>query len=210
MTLAGLEVSDIAGLLGVGLMLFAYAASAITVRVLSRTDSTQSMVFWLLTLMALGSAALAWPDWVPVRREHWGWIAGVGIIGMAGQYAITEAFRHGEASVIAPLEYTALAWGLAFDALLWGVLPDRVTWIGAAIIIASGLYLMRHEREAVRLGGREDGLVLQFVQGISKLRVAGGEARMFGLWAEIFAQRRSALVRANGMKPPANPQPCPA
>ena len=124
-----------------------YAVSAITVRVLARTDSTQSMVFWLLTMMAVGSAALAAPHWVAIQPEHWIWIAGVGVIGILGQYAITEAFRHGEASVLAPIEYTALAWGLGFDLMLWGVLPDGVTWVGAAIIVASGIYLMRHERE---------------------------------------------------------------
>lgn len=72
--------------------------------------------------------------------------------------------------------------------------------VGGAALVTAALAVaqLRHEREAVRLGGREDGLVLQFVQGISKLRVAGGEARMFGLWAEIFAQRRSALVRGQG------------
>jgi drug/metabolite transporter (DMT)-like permease len=123
-----------------------YAVSAITVRVLARTDSTQAMVFWLLTFMSLGSVAIAWPGWVAIKPEHWILIAAVGVVGGLGQYAITEAFRHGEASVIAPLEYTALAWSLGFDALWWHQLPDNMTWVGAAIIVASGLYLMRHER----------------------------------------------------------------
>ena len=57
-----------------------------------------------------------------------------------------DAFRLGEASLIAPLEYTALVWGVALDLALWGVLPDAITWLGAAIIIASGLYLLRRER----------------------------------------------------------------
>jgi len=72
--------------------------------------------------------------------------------------------------------------------------------VGVAALVTAGLAIaqLRHEREAVKLGGREDGLVLQFVQGISKLRVSAGEARMFGLWAEIFAARRSALVRGQG------------
>jgi drug/metabolite transporter (DMT)-like permease len=123
-----------------------YAVSAITVRVLARTDSTQSMVFWMVTMLSLGAGALAWPGWEPIRAEHLGVIAGVGVAGALGQVAITEAFSRGEASIIAPFEYTALAWGLGFDLLLWGVLPDRITWIGAAIIIASGLYLLRRER----------------------------------------------------------------
>jgi NHLM bacteriocin system ABC transporter ATP-binding protein len=75
-----------------------------------------------------------------------------------------------------------------------------VALVGVAALVTAGLALaqLRHEREAVKLGGREDGLVLQFVQGISKLRVSAGETRMFGLWAEIFAERRSALVRGQG------------
>jgi len=123
-----------------------YAVSAITVRVLARTDSTQAMVVWLMALMAVGAGAFAWPDWVPVRGEHAWLIAGIGVAGALGQYAITEAFRLGQASLLAPLEYTALLWGVLLDLTIWGVLPDGVTWIGSAIIIASGLYLLRRER----------------------------------------------------------------
>ncbi len=123
-----------------------YAVSAITVRVLARTDSTQSMMVWLMAMIALGAGVLAWPEWVPIRREDLWLIAGVGVAGALGQYAITEAFRMGEASAIAPLEYTALIWGVLFDLTLWGVLPDAVTWVGAAIIVVSGLYLIRRER----------------------------------------------------------------
>jgi drug/metabolite transporter (DMT)-like permease len=123
-----------------------YAISAITVRVLARTDSTEAMMVWLMAMMALGAGALAMPDWVPLRADDAWIIVGVGVAGGLGQYAITEAFRLGEASLIAPLEYTALVWGVLLDAGLWGVLPDGVTWIGAGIIIASGLYLLRRER----------------------------------------------------------------
>ena len=123
-----------------------YAATAITVRVLARTDTTQAMMVWLMTLITVGAGALAWSGWVPVRGEHLWLILGLGVAGSLGQYAVTEAFRLGEASLIAPLEYTALIWGVLLDLSLWGVLPDSVTWAGAAIIVASGLYLLRRER----------------------------------------------------------------
>lgn len=125
---------------------FGYAVSAITVRVLSRTDSKQSIVVWMLTSLALGAGALALPDWVTIRSDDIALIFGVGIAGALGQYAITEAFRTGEASLIAPLEYSALLWGVLLDFSLWGVLPDGMTWVGAAIIVLSGLYLLRRER----------------------------------------------------------------
>lgn len=123
-----------------------YAISAITVRILARTDSTQSMMVWLMAMIAVGAGVLAWPQWVPIRGEDLWLIAGIGVAGALGQYAITEAFRMGEASLIAPLEYTALVWGVLLDLTLWGVLPDAITWLGAGIIIASGLYLLRRER----------------------------------------------------------------
>lgn len=125
---------------------FGYSVSAITVRIIARTDSTQALMVWLLFFMALGAGLLALPEWVAIRASDAWVIAGIGLAGALGQYAITEAFRLGEASLIAPLEYTALVWGVLLDATLWGVLPDSVTWLGAAIIVASGLYLLRRER----------------------------------------------------------------
>jgi drug/metabolite transporter (DMT)-like permease len=122
-----------------------YAVAAITVRVLARTDTTQAMVVWLMASMAAGAGALAAPGWVAVRGEHAWLIAGVGLSGALGQYAITEAFRVGEASLVAPFEYSALIWGAVLDLTIWHVLPDGMTWIGAAVIVASGLYLVRGE-----------------------------------------------------------------
>jgi len=124
----------------------AYALSAVMVRLIGRTDSTQAMVFWMLTLLSLGAGALALPGWRAVQAGDWWVIAGVGGVGALAQYAITEAFRLGEASVIAPLEYTALVWGLGIDIVLWQSFPDAITVLGAAIIVGSGLYLLRRER----------------------------------------------------------------
>jgi drug/metabolite transporter (DMT)-like permease len=123
-----------------------YAASAITVRLLAQRDSVQAMVLWFLVLLSLGAGLLAAPGWVAVQSSDLWIIAGVGLAGSLAQVALTEAFRRGEASLIAPLEYTALFWVVCLDLVLWGVLPDMVTWIGAGIIVASGLYLLRREK----------------------------------------------------------------
>lgn len=128
-----------------------YALGAVTVRMLAQRDSTQAMVFWFVVLLSLGAWLLALPAWKPLQPAH-GWIiAGVGISGSLAQVALTEAFRRGEASLIAPLEYTALVWGVLLDVALWSVLPDGVTWIGAGIIVASGLYLLRREKVHVEV-----------------------------------------------------------
>jgi NHLM bacteriocin system ABC transporter ATP-binding protein len=79
---------------------------------------------------------------------------------------------------------------------LLALLSVGLVGLAMAISITLSVVQLRSEREAVRLGGREDGLVLQFIQGISKLRVAASEPRMFGLWAGVFTQRRTASVRS--------------
>jgi drug/metabolite transporter (DMT)-like permease len=137
MTLGGLSIL---------LAAVCYAASAITVRLLAQRDSTQAMVFWLMLILAVAGGALSWHEWTPIQPRHWWVIAGIGVVGTLAQVTLTEAFRRGEASMIAPLEYTALVWGVLLDLALWQVLPDGMTWLGAGIIIASGLYLLRRER----------------------------------------------------------------
>ena len=124
----------------------AYAIAAVTVSLLTRTDTPQSMVVWFLAIMAVGAGLAAIPGWVPLRWEHAALILGMGLAGAFGQIALTSAFMRGDASMIAPLEYTGLVWVIAWDWLLWQTLPDAATWTGAAIIVASGLYLLRREK----------------------------------------------------------------
>jgi drug/metabolite transporter (DMT)-like permease len=128
----------------------AYALSAITVRILGRTDSTQSMVFWLMTIVGAGAGLLALPRWRAIQSEHWLIIAAIGAAGFLGQWAITEAFRIGEPSFIASFEYTALAWGLGLDWVLFRTLPGMRTFAGAAVIIACGAYLIQRERRVAK------------------------------------------------------------
>ena len=123
-----------------------YAVSAIMGRVLSRTDASVSLVFWTTVSFSLGAGALALPGWVPILRDHAWVLVALAVTGFVGQLAITEAFRHGQASVIAPFEYTALAWAIALDWTFWRITPDSYTLVGGTIIIASGLYLLRKEK----------------------------------------------------------------
>ncbi len=123
-----------------------YTISAIAVRILGRTDSMESLMFWLISMLALGSTALAWPHWQPLRPQDTWIIAAVGITGFCAQWGVTYAFRHGEVSAVAPFEYTSLVWALGLDRLIWRTVPDGYTLLGAAIIIAAGLFLVRREQ----------------------------------------------------------------
>lgn len=142
----GAGVATLAGL-AIIVCAIGYALSAILVRILGRSDSTESMVFWVITLMGAGATLLALPQWRAIQPQHWMAVIIVGVSGCVGQWAITEAFRIGEASFLAPFEYSALVWGLALDWTFWQTLPGARALAGAAVIIASGIYLIRRERE---------------------------------------------------------------
>lgn len=126
----------------------AYALSGIAVRVLTRTDTTVSVVFWTISLMTVFSALMAAPTWVPIEQVHWKWLLALGILAATGQYLLTEAFRSAPPSVVSPFEYTALLWGVGIDRVVWQVLPSATVILGGGIVIASGLYLIWRERTA--------------------------------------------------------------
>jgi drug/metabolite transporter (DMT)-like permease len=125
-----------------------YSIAVVSLRMLSRTDTTESMVFWFTVLLTLGAGLLAIPGWQPLLPDHFGLLVGVGITGALGQHFITEAFRHAPAAVVTPFEYTALLWGVMLDFAIWRVLPGTVTLAGGALVIGAGLYIIQRERRS--------------------------------------------------------------
>ena len=84
--------------------------------------------------------------------DHLPWLLLIGILGGVGQLLIVQAFRYAEASMLAPFEYTCIVWAILFGYLIWSELPDQWTVVGAAIVIASGLYIAQRESRARRVG----------------------------------------------------------
>jgi len=122
-----------------------YALSNVVGRVISRTEPSATLVFWTTASMALGGSLLSAAQWVDILPAHWPLLVGLAVTGFLGQLAIVEAFRHSQASAVAPFEYSALAWAVALDWVFWRAVPDVYTLAGGAIIIASGIYLIRRE-----------------------------------------------------------------
>jgi drug/metabolite transporter (DMT)-like permease len=131
-----------------------YSVAVVSLRLLSRTDTTESMVFWFTALLTVGSGLLAIPGWEPLQSDHFGLLVGVGITGAMGQHFITEAFRHAPAAVVTPFEYTALLWGVMLDFAIWRVLPGTVTLAGGALVIGAGLYIIQRERRTAAKAAR--------------------------------------------------------
>jgi drug/metabolite transporter (DMT)-like permease len=134
-----------AGSLAIFACALCYSLSTLLVKKLGQTDSVQSMMFWMTAMLAVGATAIALPEWVPLRPEHTLIVLGVAVTGAIGQWGITVAFKLAPAATVAPLEYSGLLWVIGIDYWLWTVTPEMRTLAGAAVIIASGLYLLRHE-----------------------------------------------------------------
>jgi drug/metabolite transporter (DMT)-like permease len=123
-----------------------YAGSAIALRVLSRSETRESLVFYFTLFLSIGAGFLALPGWRSMLLSDLPLIVGIGFLGATAQHLITEAFRSAPASVIAPFEYTALLWGVMLDLVIWKVLPGAITLAGGAVVICTGLYLIARER----------------------------------------------------------------
>jgi drug/metabolite transporter (DMT)-like permease len=137
--------------LGAALALAAALGSAfeiILTRRMSATESSHSILFWSSSLMiiAFGSVVpFAWTTPVPADLPA---IAVLALSGSCAQFALVQAFRYGEVSMLAPLEYSALIWATLFGYLFWGDLPTPTVLVGVAIIVASSAYVAHREARA--------------------------------------------------------------
>ncbi len=125
-----------------------YCALILLGRWLSVTESTFSLVFFYNLASAVGFTLLLPWFWASISGEQWLVLLVVSALALAGHFLLTQAFAVGPVSVVAPYEYTALAWATLFGYLLWREVPGATTFLGIAIIAASGLYIAWRERRA--------------------------------------------------------------
>ena len=74
----------------------------------------------------------------------------IGLIGGAGALMMAQAFRVATPSVLVPFEYTGMVWGVLIDLSVWGKAPQLRTLLGAGIVIAAGVLLLRQARDLNR------------------------------------------------------------
>jgi len=125
----------------------AWALSMISIRWMGeRGESGVSIVAWF----AIGSSAVALvfalPVWVWPTAWQWLLLAGVGLISAAAQLLMTEAYRRGDTTLVAPFEYSGIVWTTAIGLLLWGEAPDGWDALGVVVLVGCGLFIWRQGR----------------------------------------------------------------
>jgi drug/metabolite transporter (DMT)-like permease len=125
----------------------AYALYQIATRFVMAHDSPATGIIFAALLGSLGTT-LALPFiWVtPKSLDDLAMLLALGCLGGLGHFLVIKAFQAAPASVIAPLGYVELIGTATLGYLIFATFPDALTWVGAVIIIASGLYIAMRER----------------------------------------------------------------
>ena len=86
-------------------------------------------------------------QWQPPSIAHWPIFALLGVAGCLGHICLIRALRAAPASVVSPFSYTTLIWATGFSYFMFDELPDSWVYLGAAIIVSSGLYIFYREHK---------------------------------------------------------------
>ncbi|RWN56220.1 MULTISPECIES: DMT family transporter [Mesorhizobium] len=136
--------------LGVIAALVAAAISAVAmllVRNLVQSEPTATIVLWFsvtASLLALLSLPFGWQALTPAQA---GLLIAAGFCGGLAQILMTAAYRHAEASVVAPFEYTSMLLGIVVGYLAFGDVPTVHMLIGGVIVVAAGIFIIWRERQ---------------------------------------------------------------
>ena len=133
-----------------GLMAITGAASAgavmVVIRLLSRSESTHSILLYQALGVGLVMAVPAWVYWEAPTAHEWLLLGAIGVISFFAQKANVMAYTWGEASMLASLDYVRLLYATALGWWLFDTLPGTSTWIGAGIIVLASVYTVWRER----------------------------------------------------------------
>jgi drug/metabolite transporter (DMT)-like permease len=131
--------------------MLAYALFMLLTRHMAAFDPPLVTLFYSMFVGTFGGIPFAVADWqTPPHTLAWVLLGSLGILGGLGHWLFLHAYRLAPASVIAPFLYMQILTMVAFGYMVFGDLPDLWTLAGAALIVASGVYLVHRERRVAR------------------------------------------------------------
>jgi drug/metabolite transporter (DMT)-like permease len=121
------------------------AGAMVAIRQIAATERGPTIVFYFTLAGALMGLLGCLYHWVTPDPQTLALLILGGLIGGVGQLLLTEAIRVAPVGVVAPFDYTQLVWATGLGFLVWGETPKPATMLGAAIVAASGLYILHRE-----------------------------------------------------------------
>ncbi|MEO9468525.1 DMT family transporter [Parasphingorhabdus sp.] len=121
------------------------ASVTLVIRVLGRTETSIVTIFWFSVYTLPALALCAWIYGGGHDPKTWAYLLGVGVFGALGQLTITQSLRFAPVSTIMPMDYSALIWATVIGIAVFGQWPGLSIWLGAPIIIGSGLFIAWRE-----------------------------------------------------------------
>lgn len=135
-----------------------YALLMLTARLLGRRETIwATMLYATLVPLVVTAAMLPW-FWETPRAEHLPHVIALGFFGGLSMTLITQGFRIGIASVVAPFDYTGLIWATLFGWMIWGEVPSGLSVLGGVVIALCGVYLAYTQARARRRRGEVEPL----------------------------------------------------
>jgi drug/metabolite transporter (DMT)-like permease len=129
---------------------FCWAAALIITRKIATTDQPTTTLLCSAGIGAVVLTFLVPLAWTWPTASQWALVLLLGVFSSLGQWMVILAHRQAPASLLAPFSYSQLIWATTLGFLVFGALPDRWTLVGAAVIVASGLYTAHRERVRAR------------------------------------------------------------
>ena len=126
---------------------FTNAGSVIQTRRLTDTETTSSIVFYFSLFCTIGGLMTLPFGWIVPNGPQLAALIALGLLGGFSHILLTESYRYAPASLLAPLDYTALLWAFIIGYWFFDELPTATVYIGAAIVAGSGLFVIWRERQ---------------------------------------------------------------
>ncbi|MGG5808341.1 DMT family transporter [Falsiroseomonas sp. CW058] len=141
--------------LSVGLVLLGALGWALAMMSIRRMgdagESGVAIVVWFAVAASVASGLATIPVWTPPSATQWALLTGIGLVSAVAQLLMTEAYRRGETTLLAPFEYSGIVWTSLLGILIWAEWPDGWDLLGFAVLVGAGLFIWWRE---TRLGVR--------------------------------------------------------
>lgn len=131
---------------------FLFALYVVATRKVSATDSAEASFLHMAVIGALATLAVGPAVWVAPDLQGWLMLGALSVAAVIGHSLFVLALQAAPASLLQPFQYTILVWATVLGFLVFGDLPDLATVLGALLVVASGVFVIRRERAARAAG----------------------------------------------------------